>query len=338
MVKTIGNPNYGNVNCILQDKAGTLWFGTTQNGLYAFDGDTFTRYLMADGLSSNEVYSLYEDKQGNFWVGTGKGLCLYTPNKGSGRLFSVVEIPLPKDLPPNTNPSFQGSHWVYDIVQSKDGKIWFATLDGVFVYDAKNLPVPQGEFSFFSISDDSIGFLTQNDKAERILEDTYGNIWFGGRTQAGMFRFNGKTLDRIIPETLYQSGPKKPKPHNWGWPQLQDKNGNIWFSNWGGVYCYNGKTFTSYSKKEGLPGIITCILQDSKGNLWFGGDGFFRFDPNKAQGQGKSFTRFTPKSGYLPGVWVISEDKNGNIWVGTRETSLFLFDGETLIPYSEYAH
>ena len=28
LIKTIGNPRYGNVQCGLQDKAGNLWFGT----------------------------------------------------------------------------------------------------------------------------------------------------------------------------------------------------------------------------------------------------------------------------------------------------------------------
>ncbi|MFM8743078.1 MAG: two-component regulator propeller domain-containing protein, partial [Cytophagales bacterium] len=34
LIKTIGSPNYGNVQCSLQDEAGNLWFGTTENGLY----------------------------------------------------------------------------------------------------------------------------------------------------------------------------------------------------------------------------------------------------------------------------------------------------------------
>lgn len=46
LIKTIGNPRYGNVQCILQDKTGNLWIGTTENGLYIYDGKSFTQYLM----------------------------------------------------------------------------------------------------------------------------------------------------------------------------------------------------------------------------------------------------------------------------------------------------
>ena len=125
----------------------------------------------------------------------------------------------------------------------------------------------------------------------------------------------------------------KPKGHNWAWPQLQDKNGNIWFSNWGGAYRYDGKSFTSFTKRDGLPNNgFTRIIEDKNGNLWFGGDGLCRYD-------GKSFTCFTTKDGLInPWIWSILEDKTGNLWVGTRETGLYLFDGKTFINYSEYKH
>ena len=56
LVKTIGGPRYGNVQCSLQDKAGNLWFGTTENGLYKYDGKTFSRFLVSNGLNSNNIY------------------------------------------------------------------------------------------------------------------------------------------------------------------------------------------------------------------------------------------------------------------------------------------
>ena len=77
LIKTIGDPRYGNVQCSLQDKAGNLWFGTTENGLYRYDGKSFSRFLVADGLNSNNISSLLEDKDGKIWIGTEAGLCLY---------------------------------------------------------------------------------------------------------------------------------------------------------------------------------------------------------------------------------------------------------------------
>jgi ligand-binding sensor domain-containing protein len=73
-------------------------------------------------------------------------------------------------------------------------------------------------------------------------------------------------------------------------------------------------------------------LEDKKGNLWFGGSGLSRYD-------GVSFTRFTIKDGLInEDVWSILEDKTGNLWVGTGDTGLYLYDGKTVINYSEYKH
>jgi ligand-binding sensor domain-containing protein len=319
LVKNIGDPNYGNVQCSLQDKAGNLWFGTTENGLYKYDGKTFVRFLVADGLLSNNITSLLQDTDGTIWIGTKEGLCTY-----DGKTFTAIEIPLPKNLPPNKNTYYQ-NHCVYYSIQAKNGKLWFATIDGVYVYDGKS-------FAFFAINEAANGFLTSNDKAERIFEDNAGNIWFGGRTNEGVYRYDGKAITKLKLPTLYQNGPT-PKPHNWAWPQLQDKNGNIWFGNWGGAYRYDGKSFTSFTKTDGLAGGVTKIIEDKKGQLWFGGDA----GAGLSSYNGKSFKLFTAEDGITNNsIWSILEDTNGNIWVGTRGTELYMYDGKAITRYSEY--
>ncbi len=313
LIKNIGN---GNLQCGLQDKAGNLWFGTSDNGLYKYDGKSFSQFLVHDGLNSNIISCLLEDKDGKIWIGTKAGLCVY-----DGKTFANIEILLPKNLPPNKNPLYQ-NHWVYSMLQAKNGKLWFVTIDGVYTYDGKL-------FTHFPMNEAANGFLTGNDKVERILEDNTGNIWLGGRTNEGVFLYDGKSITNLKLQELIQgqNGPR-PKPHSWGWPQLQDKNGNIWFSNWGGAYRYDGKTFTSFTTKDGLPSEVTRIIEDKKGNLWFGAsDGLRRYD-------GKTFTYF--KDGLInPWIWEVLQDKTENIWVGTRETGLYIFNGKTFTNYSD---
>ena len=315
---TIGNPRYGNVQCGLQDKAGNLWFGTTQNGLYKYDGKSFSRFLVADGLNSNNISSILEDKDGKIWIGTQTGLCLY-----DGKTFTKIQIPLRKNLPPN---KFRNSKEVFSIMQDKSGKLWFATIDGVYIYDGKL-------FTPFIIDEGAMGYMSSNNNAEHILEDKAGNIWFGGRGVKGVYRYDGKSVFNIKLEELstFRSDTIR-TGHNWAWPQLQDKNGNIWFSNWGGVYRYDGKSFISFTESDGLAiGAVTRIIEDKNGNLLFGGaGGLCSYD-------GKSFTCF--KNGLInPWIWSILKDKTGNLWVGTRETGLYLYDGKRFINYSEYKH
>jgi ligand-binding sensor domain-containing protein len=294
-----------NVHCSLEDKAGNLWFGTTGDGVYRYDGKSFTQFTAKNGLNSNAVNHMLEDRDGKIWIGTLAGLVLY-----DGKTFTKIQIPLPKNLPPN---KYHNTHDVFSIMQDKSGKLWFATIDGVYFYDGKS-------FTSFIVNEGVGGFKSSNNNVEYILEDKAGNIWFGGRVNKGVFRYDGKSITNL-----------RPDGDNWAWPVLQDKNGNIWFSNWSGAYLYDGKSFTSFTKKDGLCGdTVARILEEKNGNLWLGGGGgICRYD-------GKSFTCFTKKDGLgNEGVWSILEDKNGNLWVGTSETGLYRYDGKTFTSFSE---
>ena len=108
LIKNIGN---GNVQCGLQDKAGNLWFGTSENGLYKYDGKSFSQFLVNDGLNSNIISCLLEDIDGKIWIGTDAGRCLY-----DGKTFAKIQIPIRKNQPPNKNQLYRNSHWVFSIM------------------------------------------------------------------------------------------------------------------------------------------------------------------------------------------------------------------------------
>ncbi|MEY3240554.1 MAG: hypothetical protein RIR11_1992 [Bacteroidota bacterium] len=296
-IKTQSLNNGDNVHCSLQDKAGNLWFGTTYDGIFKYDGKLFTHFTAANGLNSNTVWCILKDKSGKIWIGTSDGVCLYNDNK-----FTKIQIVLPND-------TLSSKYDVWSIMQDKSGKLWFATGAGVYVYDGKS-------FASFTVTEVVKDCYFQ---IENILQDKAGNFWFGGRCNPGVFHYDGKSITNLRPEG-----------DNWAWPVLQDKNGDIWFNNWKGAYRYDGKSFTSFTKKDGLSGnMVARIIEDKKGYIWFGGGGLSRYD-------GKSFTRFTSKDGLLnESVWSILEDKTGNIWVGTRETGLYFYDGKTFTKFSE---
>jgi ligand-binding sensor domain-containing protein len=293
-----GSPNRY-VQCSLQDKSGNLWFGTREDGLYKYDGKSFSQFLVTNGLNSNNIYCMLEDKEGKIWIGTKVGLCLY-----NGKTFAEIHIPLRRNQPPNKNELYGHLHWVFSIMQAKSGKLWFATIDGVYIYDGKS-------FTPFTVDESSSGYASNNNNVEHMIEDKAGNMWFGGRGNEGVYRYDGKSVINIKLKELSSIPDSIRNGKNWAWPQLQDKNGNIWFSNWGGAYRYDGKSFTGFTKKEGLSAdAIFQIIEDNKGNLWFGGAGLCRYN-------GKLFKPFTTKDGRAnQGVRSILEDKTGNLWLG----------------------
>ncbi|TXT40236.1 MAG: hypothetical protein FD135_1470 [Comamonadaceae bacterium] len=62
-------------SAILEDRSGTLWFGTSGQGLVRYRDGGFSTLTMADGLVSNWIMSLYEDADANLWIGTnGQGM------------------------------------------------------------------------------------------------------------------------------------------------------------------------------------------------------------------------------------------------------------------------
>jgi signal transduction histidine kinase/ligand-binding sensor domain-containing protein/DNA-binding response OmpR family regulator len=83
----IGNP----VRCIHEDKDNKLWLGTQEGGLLLFDRKTnkFKRLTTDDGLPSNTILRLLEDKEGNLWMSTYNGICRFDKKRKTFRNFSV---------------------------------------------------------------------------------------------------------------------------------------------------------------------------------------------------------------------------------------------------------
>ena len=74
----------GQVNCILQDNRGYMWFAT-QSGLNRFDGfrfrNFFNKNLDEKTIPNNSVDDIQQDWKGNLWIHTSVGYCIYQYDK-----------------------------------------------------------------------------------------------------------------------------------------------------------------------------------------------------------------------------------------------------------------
>ena len=50
-----------------------MWFTTNDNGVWRYDGKSFSNFTTKDGLINNSVFSVLEDRSGNLWFGTRNG-------------------------------------------------------------------------------------------------------------------------------------------------------------------------------------------------------------------------------------------------------------------------
>jgi len=136
---------------IYQDTKGQIWFSSRFGGVSCFNPDyatadgknktsgnkLFTNYTMKNGLSSNFVWSVLEDKNGNMWFATAGG--------GVDFMNNVVAINSNSGC--NTASRFTNytttnglaSNYVQSMTEDKSGNIWFATGNGIsrYVPDSK---------------------------------------------------------------------------------------------------------------------------------------------------------------------------------------------------------
>lgn len=105
------------VRTITEGPDGTLWLGT-ENGLYSYDGTSFSALTTKDGLCDNTVQSLCWDVRGRLWAGTANGLSCW-----DGKHFSEVRF----------GADF-GSNFIDLLVVDLRGRIWAGTNNGLFVF------------------------------------------------------------------------------------------------------------------------------------------------------------------------------------------------------------
>jgi ligand-binding sensor domain-containing protein len=222
------------------------------------------------------------------------------------------------------NPEEKNAVW--NILQDRSGKFWFATTSGLYMsnYNPGTTFGPGMNFTPLikpnGINNNTGLGLT---KVESLLEDQKGNIWFGGRGSQGLFCFDGKKLTGF-----------RPDGDHWLWPMLQDRSGLLWFSNFGGVYTYDGQSFSLFKKRtEPCSKIISVLAEDQGGYLWFGtdGGGLCRYDKKQ-----DSFIQLTEKDGLINNsVFTILPDKAGQLWIGTRNMGLCMYNGKNFTHFSK---
>ncbi len=337
IIKTQGTDSYANIDCAIQDKTGKLWFGTTGEGIYCFDGKTFTNFKWEDGLANNNIGAILEDRAGNIWVGTTNGVCRY-----NGKTF--VHFPLPGDV---ENKSFRTSVAVLCILEDKTGNIWLGTIHhGVYRYDGKSFT----------------NFLS-NEVVKCILEDRNGNIWLGSWSRGGAYCYAGNRAGNACLKNSCQHNSNIPKDlashtqviaksfTNFNVQNglgddiiasiIEDRSGKIFFGTRDrGVFAFDGKSFSNLTEKSPLENsCVYSMMEDKKGLIWMGtdgkggsdGDGVYCYD-------GKNYVNYTKKDGLSNNnVFTILEDKEGNIWFGTRNVGLSRYNKKTFTDFSDRA-
>ena len=285
-----------------------VWVGTGQ-GLIKYDliqDKVVARYDSKNGLASDIITTVKIDSRGNKWVGMhGGGLA-----KFDGKNWHSYNVP---DL---------ADPYVYDILFDRDGRMWVANWKGVSILDGAN-------WKSYTKADGII-----DDWVYALAMDRDGVIWLG--TEGGVTRYDGRqfvsythnegvgadleaigSYEKIAnPSFHHQTTPGKEAEGynpNYILAAAVDSRNNKWFGTWGaGLSRFNGKTWTTYTTRDGLSGnFISDILVD-RDTLYVATEGGVSI---LSQGRWKSYTS---KDGLVDdGVFTAVVDALGFKWFGT---------------------
>jgi ligand-binding sensor domain-containing protein/signal transduction histidine kinase len=113
---------------IHEDSDGGLWFGTRTGGLYRWRAERLNHYTTAQGLASNSLYELLEDREGNFWISGPNGISVISRHEldliadDPSHLLSLILYGISDGL---ETTQLYGAEKPGGVVTSQ-GEVWFA--------------------------------------------------------------------------------------------------------------------------------------------------------------------------------------------------------------------
>jgi len=305
---------------IFQDKNNHYWFGSDGQGVYRYDGKTILHFSTKDGLLSNRIRGIQEDKSGNIFFNTLGGI-----SKFDGQTFTTLRI---------ANNS--RSEW-----KLEPDDLWFAGAQDsgvVYRYDGKLLD--RLEFPKTKEGEEHISNFPRSKFPNAnyspydvyiIYKDSRGNVWFGTST-LGICRYDGKSFMWISEDDLEFDV-------NTGFgirSIIEERDETFWFSNTLHRYHFYGQSSANnYIKEKGIgsldgkkDGDLVAIMSMVKGNtgeIWMVtyNAGVWCYD-------GKNITHYPVEDGDKTiTLFSIYKDNQGDLWLGTHEEGAYKFNGKT---------
>jgi hypothetical protein len=270
------------------DRQGLKWIGTYGGGLTLFDGKTWKTYTVADGLGDQWIYDIVFDG-GQAWIATWKGVSVF-----DGKRFKNY-----------TEKDGLIDKWVYSIALDHDHVFWFGTESGVNRFDGKIWssythkdglgadvePKPTADSGKTAPSEPVVSALPSSESADY---GSTGSPSMNHHMGAGKKNV-GSNPNFVIAAAVGHDNAK-------------------WFGTWGaGLSRFDGKTWTTFTKKDGLGGnFIHALAVDSDGFIWAGTNG------GASWYDGTRWRNFSQDDGLVDNnVFSIVFDEKGNRWFGT---------------------
>jgi signal transduction histidine kinase/ligand-binding sensor domain-containing protein/DNA-binding response OmpR family regulator len=323
--------SHNQVNCIIKDKNGFLWFGTV-SGLNRFDGYSFKvfRNQPADSTSihSNEVFRLYIAPNGKMLVQAGTNLGYFDPEKeifypDAQAIFDQYKIP---------------SGNLNDVVEHQE-KYWFLHSSlGVYIIDSAGMQthLQHDQRDVKTISSNMITALAPDPRS-----NTYWLMNASGVSEQLAWRNNNY-------EVIYRTDFLKQfnNDQTLDYRAMIDADGDLW------VYAANkdqGVFYFSTTTKEWLhidagqgkarlnTNIVRGLVQDNSGQIWVGTDhgGINIINKKDLSVSYVLHNEEDRKSLAQNSINTLYKDNQGIVWVGTFKKGVSYYN-ENIFRFPVY--
>ncbi|MGA3046352.1 MAG: two-component regulator propeller domain-containing protein [Terracidiphilus sp.] len=194
---------------ILRDRDGALWVGTWSQGLVHFREGSADSFAQRDGLSGNLVTALFEDREGNIWVGTTKGLDRFG-------VYSATTFSEQQGLSGGGNAS---------VLAARDGSIWFSPHSQLYRFDRGQVTIyhrpgagiePTAEEGERRVREVAVVGLPGLDVVS-LFQDHEGRIWVAGTGGVGYLQNDRFVSVNSVPGGVVDA-------------MSGDSKGNLWIS------------------------------------------------------------------------------------------------------------
>ncbi|MCP4113907.1 MAG: PAS domain S-box protein [Desulfobacteraceae bacterium] len=341
-----GNPNTISSNIsdgfcpqrLFVDNRNRLLIGTMGGfDIYDKSQDRFEHYVHDPGnpnsLSSNNVTSVIQARDGLIWIGTsGGGLNRFDESTNTWTRYRY-EADSDKGVASDT---------VWSLLEDKDGTLWVGTWDrGLSRFNKET-----ETFSHYRHDPNDPASLGDN-KIFYLYGDAAGNIWIchRGSTVAGI-----EMLDRerseFVKFAAYPENPSSIKSNYVSTVYEDPVTGIFWV-----VHTLDGviEKYDKESRKFALhrhnpanqdsisSSQVVVMLEDKKGRLWLSVVGALEiYDPETGKFTHLPYDEIDPRMG--PSTHAMCWDDAGMMWLLNSRGGLTRFDTRSLKPVKHYSH
>lgn len=284
-----------------------LWVGTS-TGLVKYninDGSYHEFNTENSNLSHSVIRSVYEDLDGNLWIGTFDKLNKLSHNS------SVFEI---FDLKENYRPGIK-NNLILDILpqqENNDSMLWIGTQTGLVLFNRYS-----AEKQFFREENTGLA----NSICKTLCINSAGTLWIG--TDFGLAEMNPEYEFQVH---LHDPFKTNSLVNSIVWDIFEDAAGTLWLGTNNGVSMLPKSSsrfkffpMTSVKKNNVIGFEVRDILEDTNHNIWLATQfGVVEYDAQIRLLESFNTELDAPNKLTINSTQSLLEDKRGRIWMATH--------------------